>query len=124
MQLNVPRVLNQALFERLSSHFANTQNITLSLDADLSVDEIRDLVLFLLRQEPGDLRNLLLADLVEYQNFPADLIEDVFYKGDISCRVAISLRDDLSPHLEELCAHAAEADVRNHYASRKAYRKR
>lgn len=63
-----------------------------------------------------------MADIVEYANFPSDLLENVFHKGDIGCRVAVSLRDDLPMQLEELCANSTDEDVREHYASRKAYR--
>jgi len=122
MDLKVPRVLDQSAFDGLCRKFVTNSDVSISLPQCLSVSEIQELVLFLLGQDSNDLRNLLLADMVEDSAFPGNLLEEVFHKGDIGCRVAVSLRDDLSPQLEYLCSQSPEEDVRSHYALRKAYR--
>lgn len=122
MQLNIPKQLRSSEFNELRCQFTDADDVSILLPDNLSAEEIRDMTLFLLSQESDDFRNSLIADLVEYDCFPRSLLEKVFEKGDIGCRVAVCLRDDLSKCLQELCEKSDEVDVRNHFINRKAFR--
>lgn len=115
MELHIPRTLEQTAFDRMSHKFEEAEDVSILLPLNLSVDELKKLASFLLIQKSGDLRNLLLADLVEYSEFPVELLGEVFNKGDVGCRVAISLKSNLPRNVEELCANSTEVDVREHY---------
>jgi hypothetical protein len=114
MQLNIPKHLNQIIFENISQTYSNNDDVIILLPQKLSPEEIREITLFLLSQVYNDLRNILLADLVEADNFPSDLIEDVFISGDTGCRVAVCLRNDLSEHLIDLCFQSNDENVLSH----------
>jgi hypothetical protein len=114
MKLNIPKHLNQLTFENLSHTYNSNDDVIIILPQNISLEEMREMALFLLSQAHSDLRNLLLADLVEADNFPCDLIEDVFSSGDTGCRVAVCLRNDLSDRLTDLCFQSNDENVLSH----------
>jgi hypothetical protein len=84
-------------------------------------DSERDaLMRFLLSKIPSNLALGALCDLAEWPGVPTDLLTRVFDQGDTGCKVAVCLRDDLTPALQEKCRNSPDTEVREHFLARQA----
>lgn len=122
MKIHISNHLSSKSYEALRRKYAKNKNASISLPTDLSVTEIRDLVNLILHQPLDIFGYVLLADMAESPLLPLDLLEEIYQKGDVGCRVAIALRDDLPEQLKILCMASPEDTVREHFFARKAYR--
>lgn len=114
MILKIPKILDQLVFEELIYLYNKNDNVLVSLPKEISSKDIKSMTSFLLIQKYGDLRNILLADLVEHDNFPNDFLEKVFHTGDTGCRVAICLKKNIPDNIFTLCLQFNDNNVKDH----------
>jgi hypothetical protein len=79
------------------------------------------LIRFLLSKIPNALAFGALSDLAEWPGAPAELLARIFDAGDTACKVAVCLRDDLTPELMQRCRTSSDPDVLEHFLTRQAW---
>lgn len=91
----------------------------IDLSINIVTENLYSIVLILINRLPNKFASLILAELVEREDFPSTLLSEVFDKGDKACRVAICLRDNLPSEIIEKCEIADDIDVYKHYSQKK-----
>lgn len=90
----------------------------LSLIIDISTERLYSVATKLLNVLPNDLAFAILADLVERDEFPLELLSEVYSKGDKACKMSICLRKNLCTKIAELCASSDDLDILEHFEQR------
>jgi len=90
----------------------------IALIIDISAENLYAVLVKLLNILPNNLAFCILADLVERDDFPVDLLGEVYDKGNKACKVAVCLRDNLPLEIMKLCETTDDLDVREHYMQR------
>ena len=80
-----------------------------------SVEQLNDLCLFLLNKKDDEFALDVLSELLENENVTIDICKEVFRKGNIACKVAVCLRNDLDDALKSTCLENDIMEVREHY---------
>ena len=78
------------------------KNPTVLLDIH-ELSDYKDIVSFLIKDK-DEFSFAILADLVEKVNFPKELLETVYYKGDLGCKMSVCYTKDLPSSLKEVCS--------------------
>jgi hypothetical protein len=118
VKIELPANPTESQFEELSRQWDSTRDAEILLPPKITDAERDALIVFLLSKAPNPLALGALCDLAEWPGVPADLLARVFHQGDSACKVAVCLRDDLTPELAEKCRASADVDVREHFAAR------
>jgi hypothetical protein len=105
-------------FDRLSRQWDSTSEVSIALPDKMNDTERNSLIQYLLSKVPHAVAFGALCDLAESPGVPSDLLGRMFEQGDVACKVAVCLRDDLTPDLMERCRTSTDPDVREHFRTR------
>ena len=103
-------ILNK--FKDLSREWSSSNYI--SLETVVEPDEVPEVLASLLPQLPNELADCIMSDLAQMQGLSEESLQLIFDNGDVGCRVAIALRNDLSDSLRQLCEVSEEEQVQAH----------
>lgn len=104
-------IKNKKLWESSSNAYIELEQMT--------SEELSYLCKALIEKIPDPFSFLILSEIVEDEYLPLDLVREVFIKGDISCKVAVCLRNNLNEELSILCANSTEEIVKEHFNQKK-----
>jgi hypothetical protein len=118
--IKLPVNLTDQQFQKLSHEWDRAREAEIILPRKMNDSERDALIRFLLSKIPSDLALGALCDLAEWPGVPAELLTRLFDHGDTGCNVAVCLRDELSPALQERCRNSPDTEVREHFLARQA----
>lgn len=117
------KCLDEYSYIKIKSTYEFSKNCCILVSKDMSSEEVNELVNFILGKK-DKLAMMILADIVEEYPLAEDVLLEIYNNGDLGCRVAIALRDDLPESIAVLCAKSAEDEVRSHFSSRRSFKKK
>ena len=78
-------------------------NPTVILDV-YELSDYTDIVSFLI-QDKDEFSFAILSELAEKTNFPKELLETVYYEGDLGCKMSVCYSKNLPSSLQEACSN-------------------
>lgn len=101
-------------YNELKKEWEKAANAFISIN-ESSAEKINDLCIFLLNKTDDDFALDVLSELSESENINIEICKEIFRKGDVSCKVAVCLRNDLDDELKSICLDSDIMEVREHY---------
>lgn len=97
-----------------SSLWDNSKNASYRIPPDLSGDEVLNYLKFLIPHISHPLWSGVLADLAERKISDWGILQDIYVKGDVGCKVAVCLRHDIPIEFLQQCLKSEIEEVIEH----------
>jgi hypothetical protein len=110
----ISRFFSEDIYKKNKKMWENSSNAFIEVE-EMTTQELVDLTKVLLKKIPDSFSFTILSELVENENLPVALVKEIFFNGNISCKVASCLRNNLDEELFNLCNNSNEEIVKEHF---------